>query len=122
MSFETDLSMSVAANGDLDQISGEANLKEAIYRRLFTVKGTLAFRPDYGAGVQRHLNSILNISTQRKIANEIGEELPKDPRIQKVSKVAVYKDSSNVVHIKVSVIPIGGGEISFNFPVGDVPR
>lgn len=118
-----DLSISITPTGDFDTISGEENLRASLERRLFTIKGSLAFRPGYGVGVQRFVGAINSLATHRKIANEIAEQFPQDPRVEKVASVKISPDSSNsqMIHVHVEVVRVGGSVSKFTFAVGDMP-
>lgn len=119
--FKTDLNFEVTAKGDIDRISGELNLKKALYRRLITTKGSLIGRPEYGVGIKNYLNAVNSQSTQRKLANAIQEEFEKDDRVIKVLGVNIRKDMTkpDVVNVSVRVLSKVSGEELFNFSISE---
>jgi phage baseplate assembly protein W len=104
-------------SGDLETISGIDNVKQAIYRRIMTVKGTVIHRPNYGVGLPAYQNAISSLATQRKIAIEIQEQLEEDERIDEVTSVSfVAMDSTPdkyELKIKVNLMAYGEKEMSF---------
>ncbi len=110
--------------GDLETIEGLDNIKAAILRRLMTVPGSVAYRPDYGVGIQNYQNAPLSLGMQTSLALRIQEQLPQDPRIESVGSVEfqLSETTSGLVTIIVSVKVKGYGDAEFNFtPFGEVP-
>lgn len=108
--------------GDLQTISGLENVRQALLRRLMTVPGSLAHRPEYGVGIKLFQNKPFTLEFQRQIANRISEQFVRDTRVEKVSQVAILPDSNNpsMVKIIVSVKIKGYGDAEFNFvPFGE---
>lgn len=111
--FLIDLEFGVkeAQNGDIQLISGIENLKQALFNRLITVKGSLSHRPDYGVGVQLWQGAVGSIDKQRQLAIEIKKQFEKDPRVSKVTSVAIKPDESNpsifIVQYKIEAVGIG---------------
>lgn len=122
--FLIDLEFGVkeAQNGDIQLITGIENLKQALFNRLVTVKGSLAHRPEYGVGVQLWQGSIGSIDKQRQLAIEIKKQFEKDPRVSKVTSVAIKADESEpsmfIVQYKVEAVGIGELVADVN-PFGD---
>lgn len=111
--FLIDLEFGVkeAQNGDIQLISGIENLKQALFNRLITVKGSLSHRPDYGVGVQLWQGAVGSIDKQRQLAMEIKKQFEKDTRVSKVTSVAIKPDESNpsifIVQYKIEAVGIG---------------
>lgn len=111
--FLIDLEFGVkeAQNGDIQLISGIENLKQALFNRLITVKGSLSHRPDYGVGVQLWQGAVGSIDKQRQLAIAIKKQFEKDPRVSKVTSVAIKPDESNpsifIVQYKIEAVGIG---------------
>lgn len=122
--FLIDLEFGVkeAQNGDIQLITGIENLKQALFNRLVTVKGSLAHRPEYGVGVQLWQGSIGSIDKQRQLAVEIKKQFEKDPRVSKVTSVSIKPDESEpsmfIVQYKVEAVGIGELVADVN-PFGD---
>jgi phage baseplate assembly protein W len=53
-------------SGDLDRITGLANLKNALYHRLVTTPGTLVHRPEYGVGILNYQGAPSSITDAAK--------------------------------------------------------
>ncbi len=120
IAFKSDLVRS--ATGDLDTIDGLANFKEAIWRRVFTVPGSIIHRPDYGVGLPKFLNSLNSIGNQQKLALKIKEQLEQDPRVEEFLGLRVEQDPDidGKVVITVRVKPVGYGEINISLDEGGI--
>jgi hypothetical protein len=112
----------LAPNGDLDLISGLANIKEALFRRLITTPGSLAHRPTYGVGIKSFQNSLNSLENQRTLAARIKEQFELDSRVEAVSGVRVdYGDNTPekltiIVRVKIK----GYDELEADFiPFGE---
>jgi phage baseplate assembly protein W len=111
----------VAPNGSFKIISGIENLKQALFHRLITVRGSLAHRPNYGVGVQQYQNKVSSLSKQRELALEIKNQFEQDFRVDKLLSVSFKAEPSGVfiVQYKVSVKGVGDIEDTVN-PFGDI--
>jgi hypothetical protein len=103
--------------GDLMAISGLENVKEALLRRLITEPGSLIHRPSYGVGIKRFLNAPGTLATRQALALRIGEQFPRDPRVESVLGVSMMSDDlqPDRVTIVVRVKLVGYGEQEFGF-------
>lgn len=121
--YKTDWSFEVNATGDIDRISGVANLKKAIERRIITTPGSLVHRPGFGVGLKNFQNSPTSLSKKRKLATLIKEQCEQDSRVEKVLGVSISEDSTNTAMtlIVVRVEAVGLGEQTFEYKVGDLP-
>lgn len=111
------------ASGDLDTIEGLANVKEAIIRRILTTPGGIIHRPEYGVGLKDFQNGLNTISAQRELAARLQEQLPQDPRVERVLSLSVSSedDRPDLVKIIVRVQLVGYGEQTLSFvPFGDI--
>ncbi len=112
----------VTPGGDLDTITGLANVKEALFRRLMTSPGTLAHRPNYGVGLKNYQNAPNSLSVQRELAGKIQEQFEQDPRVEGVLGVSVgYSDDNpGLVTLTVRVKIVGYSEQAMEFtPFGE---
>ena len=96
-------------SGDLGTVEGLANFKLALFHRLVTVPGSLVHRPTYGVGIGNFQNAPASFAMQQKIAGLIEEQFSQDPRVEKVTSVAIVSNDSTpqIMVVKVSVIPVG---------------
>lgn len=112
----------VAADGDLDTVSGLENLKAALFRRLMVVPGTLVHRPTYGVGVKNFLNAPNSIDNQRALAVRIKEQFEQDFRVEEMLGMRVSVDRNNpslvIIFVKVRVQGFGEAEMDF-IPFGE---
>lgn len=126
--LKTDLAFTddlvVSNTGDYELMTGLVNMKNAILRRVITVPGTLAHRPNYGVGLPLFKGAPPTIQVQRQLAIKIREQLVLDERIEEVTGVSVrYEDASmpDTIIITVRVKLIGYGDVSFTYtPFTDV--
>lgn len=112
----------VSATGDMDTITGIANLKNALFHRLITQPGSLVHKPNYGVGVKDFQNALSTLSAQRKLAGRIQEQFELDPRVKKVTGVLVTFDDlhPSIVTITTKVDAVGVGELAMQMkPFGD---
>lgn len=105
------------AGGDLQTISGLANLKGRLFHRLITVPGTLVHRPLYGVGIGRFQNAPISFAVQQQIANLIVEQFGEDPGVQSVSSVKITSEDNMPQRMKVAVfvVPVGYTETQMLF-------
>jgi phage baseplate assembly protein W len=87
--IDLEFGVSSSSSGDVERVSGMANIKQALFNRLMTVKGSLAHRPNYGVGVQNWLGGISSIERQRTLAEEIKSQFEQDPRVSSVESVKI---------------------------------
>lgn len=115
ISFGSDLQ--VSASGDLQAVSGFANIKQQLLHRLLTQPGKLIHRPDYGVGVKDFQNALNSISNQRALALRIEEQFKRDLRVNDVLNVSVdaRDDRPELVVIKIKVLLVGLGEVDLAF-------
>lgn len=120
--YKTDLAftndLQVSSTGDFDTISGTANVKAAIMRRIMTVPGSLAHRPGYGCGLISFQNAPMSLAVRRQLAGRIAEQLPQDPRVLAVKSVGISaQDDAEPSTIRVSVVVelVGAGEVTFTY-------
>lgn len=107
----------LTAKGGFDTISGLANVKEALFRRLLTVPGTLIHRPNYGVGIKLFQNKLPDMETKRTIVSRIQDQFEQDVRVEKVVGVSITNEDKtpDLVRINVRVKLVGYGEQTFGF-------
>lgn len=119
-SFKRDLryngDFTLTLGGDLAQVSGLDNLKQAIFNRLVTVPGTLLHRPGYGVGLKDFLNAPKVLSVQREIFNRIVDQFANDERIDEVTSFGTDDtDSPDQFTIRMGVRARGFGPLQLDF-------
>lgn len=109
--------MQVAPNGDLQAVTGVANIKQQLLHRLITQPGSLVHRPNYGVGVKDFQNAVSSISNQRALALRISEQFKQDIRVNDVLNVAVTTDDlfPDKIIITIKVLLVGLGEVELAF-------
>lgn len=111
-----------SSSGDLDTVRGLSNLKQALYHRLITRKGTLIHRPDYGVGIKDYQNAVGSMTTFRKLAAAIDEQFRQDFRVLNVTNVAIEqnKDNAQLFKVVVTIQTAGYAELPLTFiPFGE---
>lgn len=109
-----------APNGDFALVNGINNLRQALFNRLVTTKGSLAHRPNYGVGIQRYQNAPATLATQRKMALDIDEQFKQEKRVLKLVSVQVTFQDGGKFEIKYKVEGVGIGTITDTInPFGD---
>lgn len=106
----------LGATGDITLVSGQDNLRQAIYHRLVTVKGSLAHRPDYGVGLKNYLGAPLTPNTQLEIMREIQDQFTREERIDALTGLE-FAERDGAVIIKLSYRPRGGAERQESFEI-----
>lgn len=114
-----------ANNDDYQIIAGLGNLRQAIYHRLITNPGELFAHPDYGAGLEEYVSAPINLETRAEITRRIKDQLMKEPRVHKVTKINVRTgDSTTAIGtliIEIGIIPIGdNAEQLFRFAISEL--
>jgi len=93
----------IEADGDLQSVSGLANIKEALLRRLVTSPGSLAHRPNYGVGIIRYHNSLSSVQQQRQMAVRIKEQFELDTRVEEVTVFKFEVDDNTPALTTISI-------------------
>lgn len=104
--------------GDLLTVKGLANLRQALFNRLITVPGTLAHRPEYGAGIKRWQNKLESFTNKREAALAVQTQFLLDRRVEDVLAVQFTQDDLNpgkfTVLVRVNVVGYNNQEIQFD--------
>lgn len=112
----------VAADGDLQTITGVENAKQALIRRLMTQQGSLVHRPDYGVGIKDFQNAVNSIENQRRLALRIQEQFLRDFRVEEFIGMRVTQSqtvpSQVTIFFKVKLRGFGEVEVDFK-PFGE---
>jgi phage baseplate assembly protein W len=83
--------LSNSAQGDLEQISEEMNLAQAILHRLRTIRGELADigHPDYGSNLYDMIGEPNNQTTRDRLKSIVRTTIMEEPRIKEIVKIEV---------------------------------
>ena len=76
-------------SGDLQTLSGVNNVREALFRRLVTIPGSLVHRPNYGVGIQEFKNAPATFDNQRRLAKRIKNQFELDFRVKEVIGIQI---------------------------------
>ena len=105
----------ISSSGDLDTVSEEYNLGQAIVNRLRTKQGELSDLGHslYGSRLYELIGEPNNERTRELAKLYTRECVLRDPRVLEVVNIviAVPKDDPHCLNINVSVIPIGGTNV-----------
>lgn len=103
--------LAVTSEGDLDTVSDEDNLAQAIIARLTTGEGELhdVGHADYGSRLQELIGEVNNETTRERIKAVVLDCLTQEPRIKEVTSINVRTDpyNPNRVDIEITVLPMG---------------
>lgn len=105
---------SSAPSGDFEQINGIENLKQRLFNRLITVKGTLSHRPLFGVGLPLYQNALSSLGKQRELAMEIKSQFQEDEGVESVESVIIRQDGDGKFIIQYKVNARGVGSVSAN--------
>lgn len=97
-------------------ITGTQVLAEACARRLMTERGTLAYDESYGLDLRDWLQMAVSASSESSrsapsifaLKASIEAECTKDERVESATADVVYNRSTEVVTIRVGIIPVTG--------------
>jgi len=100
----TDFGTDFSALPDLSFVlqSGQANLAEAIARRLMTPRGGLFYDPTYGMDLRGYLNEALTDATRYEIETLVAAECEQDERVL-AATATVVEGAPNSRTIQVSI-------------------
>lgn len=111
--FGTDLQgdWSLNSNGDLNLVTGEANLGQAIKNRLSADPDTYElFYEKYGGVLFDHMGDLNQANIHEYIRIEIEDILSQDPSIRNLT-CTVEKNDSKSVLVTLNVTPVGSDEV-----------
>jgi phage baseplate assembly protein W len=83
--------LSNSTQGDLEQISEEMNLAQAILHRLRTIRGELVDigHPDYGSNLYDMIGEPNNQTTRDRLKSIVRTTVMEEPRIKEIVKIEV---------------------------------
>lgn len=103
--------LTVTSRGDLDTVSNEDNLAQAIISRLTTEEGELhdVGHADYGSRLYELIGEPNNERTRERIKAVVQDCLIRESRIKEVVSIDTKADpyDTHRVDIEITVIPIG---------------
>jgi len=103
--------LAISPSGDLDLVSDEYNLGQAIINRLKTRRGELADlgHPNYGSRLYELVGEPNNKRTRGLARTYTAECIGQDPRVKEVLSIIVKvpKDDPHRIDIDMTVLPIG---------------
>lgn len=107
--------LTVSSEGDLDIVSDEDNLAQAIIARLTTEEGELhdVGHADYGSHLHELIGEVNNETTRERIKAVVLDCLTQEPRIKEVVSIDVRTDPYDLhrVDIDITVLPIGSSTL-----------
>ena len=97
-------------DGDLELVTGTANISQAVYNRLMTDDDLYTqFYAKYGGKLYTHFGDLNHPTIHEYIRIEIEDILSQDPRIKSM-ECTVTKTSSKEVECNLNITPIGSDE------------
>jgi len=109
--FERDISLVGGVlqivGGDFGQVSGTANLSQALRHRIDTDRGDLVMHPEYGSRVRELLGAANGATAGQLAAAYARASVAADPRVQRI-RSAVADVSGDSISVTVVAEPITG--------------
>jgi len=103
--------LTISPSGDLETVSEEYNLGQAIVNRLRTRQGELADigHALYGSHLYELVGEPNNERTRELAKLYARESIAQDPRVSEIVSIIVEvpKDNPNRIDVNISVLPIG---------------
>ncbi len=104
-------------DGDLETESGIENVENAIFRRIITEKGSIAHLPNYGIGIKSYQNAPTSLQNQRRLALDIEEQIPQDPRVIELLGVEIQTDDLKpeklIIIARIDLVGLGEQTLTF---------
>ena len=97
---------------DLATLAGVRNLKQSLFLRIMTRRGTLMLHPNYGSYIPDYIGKSISKSTLSDIKVELQRTITTDTRVQDVEIIA-SELSHQEVFVAVKVTPISA-QTAFN--------
>lgn len=117
--FGRDLRMVPDLSDSSELTNGLRTLAEAIYRRLTTQRGSLAFHPDYGTDVKSFLNDSLSGDGLFAIKQAIERECEKDERVFEAECQLTFVAETQSLKLSLS-FTTAAGPFSFAIVAGQL--
>lgn len=112
--WEYGAEISYDSYGDLETISGEYNLAQAILHRFRTGKGELAEIgfPNYGSDIYDVIGKPNSAITKNMLKSILREALVQEPRVKQIVSIFIIdsKNYPDIVNVELAVIPINRNE------------
>lgn len=107
LKFDNDFESTLT--GDLGQIDGRDNLRQAIFHRMITRPGSIPHRPDYGIGILDFQNAAGSLQTQQDIMLRMQDQFLQDERIEALEALKFEQSETNPSQftITLTVRPAG---------------
>lgn len=96
-------------NGDVDTVSGLANLGQQLQSRLSVTKGSLFMHPDFGSELYKYYGKNYSQEVINKIIFEIESCLRSDFRVKEIKDLRADLVDGQVL-VKAEIIPIEPGK------------
>lgn len=91
--------------GDLATISGPPNVEQAVRLRARTTQGELSHAPTYG--LPRSIGRRMTAATSGQLAAIAREQFTRDPRLDRISRLAV-RDDGDALALELEIIALDG--------------
>lgn len=97
---------------DLDTLAGVKNLRQSLFLRIMTRRGTLLMHPNYGSYIPDYIGKPIDKSTLEDIKVELQRTVTTDTRVSNVEIIGANLDHQEVF-VAMKVTPISAEE-AFN--------
>lgn len=106
-------------DGDIDLVDGLQNVKDRLFRRLITLKGSIVHRPNYGVGLKRYQNETITLQLRKFLTNEIKNQFQEEQFVESVKSVIINQGTENTSQLTINVNAVISGyqELVLEFEV-----
>ena len=92
------------------------NVKNALENRFAVSKGSIPFRPSYGANLKRYSNEPVTKELENTLIKEVEEQILRDPRVKNIRKIIFSSNQEGLVQINIEINLVGERD-NFQFRV-----
>lgn len=101
----------IGTNGDLRILDEDQTLKQDIYNRIRTIKGSHFLYPDYGVDLVDYLNSNQDETTLLELINSLQDQIEQDPRVYE-AEVEIKERTTEGIKLLIKIYPIADAPFS----------
>lgn len=101
-----------SSEGDVTVIKRRENVESALAHRLSTFKGSVPFRPNYGAEIKRFINEPFTHELQHQIVKEVREQVLRETRVKSIQKIEIDNNNQGRILVEVEVLLVGEQDLA----------
>ena len=98
----------ISSQDDFATVSGIANLRAALYRRLTVRPGEYRFKPSYGAGLGTYAKKKMTRTIRDEMTHRATEQIAQERRVEAVIEVVFERDDARqMITLRLKVQAFG---------------